>query len=532
MSHKVVQCPGCNVKLKFKSNAQRTTVNCPKCSQKIVFRSTEPIEELIEVEPEPIEPGPAVPRRPAPPARPPRRSQRSPQSPNSPKAGDSEEDVFDYFGANEEKPKQRPRQRVRSNEPAAPLQRRERKRPEKSGSLLLTAAFVGIPLLLIVGGGWLAYRLIAGPGEPDVDPGVIAQDDGQFDPSTGLSSNNGNAAANINSASVNPQPNDNSAPPAAGVQPVQPAERPRHQAPRVAVRPAPADVNRQAVAGGLAYQWNPGDSHTYRLTVVAGDGIAKSTISGGCTYTVTGNAGQQVEEVEGSGTGFVVAANGYIATCAHVVDGARRIEVTVGSKMYEAKVVVSKPGLDLAIIKIDADNLKVSHLGNSDNVQLTQKVRAFGFPLSSMLGTGLKSAAGEVGGVVMHPKHGKQIQTDAPVNPGNSGGPMVNENGQVIGVVSSKIAARFASSVGFAVPVNEVKKLMTEQGIRVPGAGPGRPLVGQALLSQITPTVAFIKVKGGANGDAYRVKFSANYTQSESRAVSYTHLTLPTKRIV
>ena len=249
---------------------------------------------------------------------------------------------------------------------------------------------------------------------------------------------------------------------------------------------------------------------------MAGESAERQYIQGLCTYNVSDNGFDYGDEAEASGTGFAIAANGYIATCAHLITGARVIDVTIGGKKYRAKVAVQNEQLDLAILKIQASNLPVLQFGNSDSVRLAESVRAFGFPLSSMLGTDIKSASGEVSGIVMHPKYGKQIQTDAPINPGNSGGPIVNDTGQVIGIASSGIAARFASSIGFAVPINELKKMITQQGLDVPAPGAGEKLAGPELAKKVTPAVALINIKGVLDGHVFEVKYTADYTQTAS----------------
>ena len=134
-----------------------------------------------------------------------------------------------------------------------------------------------------------------------------------------------------------------------------------------------------------------------------------------------------------------MTADGHIGTCAHVIEGARQIEVSIGEKLYTGKVVSKDARRDIAILKIDALQLPVSRFADSDKVQLAEQVRAFGFPLSSVLGTGIKVATGAVAGIVLDPDQGRQIQTDAPINSGNSGGPIVNNSGQVIGIASSKL---------------------------------------------------------------------------------------------
>lgn len=293
--------------------------------------------------------------------------------------------------------------------------------------------------------------------------------------------------------------------------------------PSVGVPPAPTVPTTPAVAAppnpprgqrALRYQWQKGDTHVYQLTISADLGSGKHSISGSCVYNVKSDAAEPDDVHEGSGSGFVVSADGIIATCAHVVDGARSIEVTLGDQTYPATVIVSKRKLDLALIQIEAQGLPVARLGNSDEVQLAENVRAFGFPLSTMLGTGIKVATGAVAGIVMHPERGKQIQTDAPINAGNSGGPIVNDSGHVIGIASSKISSSAASSVGFAVPVNKLKSLMRDQNLTPPLAGNSQRQNGPEIAARVTPTVAFIKVSGVSAGQVYDVDYNASFTQS------------------
>lgn len=500
MSHKVVQCPGCSVKLKFKPRGERTTVNCPKCGQKIAFRSQEPPpveEELLEVEPEPAKPAPKPPPRPGQSSRRPSGPPKRRPQPVPGELADTKDDIYDYFGVEDEpEPPRRESSQTRPKS-AEPLQRRERKRApdSRSSSIGLTLLMVLVPLGLLGGGAWLAYRLVAGPGpevaENDADAGIPVTDLAPNEPAD-------NRSAKASPANVNPvQPRPNPNPP-----PIARNEPPR--AGNVAVQP-----------GGLRYQWKPGQQHVYSVSIQAGDDRSGQTITGNCTYTVDGIGMAGADSGRASGTGFVISADGYVATCAHVVEGANRIDVTIGGRTYRGRVIASKKHLDLALVKINASGLPVSQLGDSDRVQLAESVRAFGFPLSSMLGTSIKSAAGEVSGITMHPKHGKQIQTDAPINPGNSGGPLVNDSGQVVGVASSKIAARFASSVGFAVPVNELKKMIRDQGVAVPGAGSGQKLSGTALAKKVTPSVCYIEVRGALGEQVYNVRYSASYSQHQ-----------------
>lgn len=167
----------------------------------------------------------------------------------------------------------------------------------------------------------------------------------------------------------------------------------------------------------------------------------------------------------GAGSGVIVNPDGYIITNNHVVDGAESdgIEVVLNDKRrFKAKVIGTDPSTDLAVIKIDGNDLPTAALGNSDELQVGEWVIAVGNPLGlqSTVTAGIVSAIGRSGIGVIRDTYGIEnfIQTDAAINPGNSGGPLVNLNGEVVGI-NSAIAttnARF-QGYGFAIPVNLAK---------------------------------------------------------------------------
>lgn len=168
------------------------------------------------------------------------------------------------------------------------------------------------------------------------------------------------------------------------------------------------------------------------------------------------------EEVEGIGSGFIINENGEILTNYHVVKGAKEVHVTLSTgKEVPAEVVNYDEAQDIALLKLK-EKIKVpavAELGNSDNLQPGQTVVAIGTPLSkefaSTITQGIISAVGRT----VDTKTGKQInliQTDAAINPGNSGGPLVNAEGQVIGINTLKVSGG-AEGLGFAIPINEVK---------------------------------------------------------------------------
>jgi serine protease Do len=167
------------------------------------------------------------------------------------------------------------------------------------------------------------------------------------------------------------------------------------------------------------------------------------------------------DEPSGTGTGFVVNADGYLLTCFHVVKGAAKVRVSVGGKSYDAAVLSTDEKRDLALLQIPAKGLTPLPLANSNAVEVGQEVRAFGFPLASALGEDLKVTRGTVAGVSMREAL-KVIQIDAAVNPGNSGGPLVNMAGEVIGITSVKIVASEVEGIGYAISSNEAKPIIED----------------------------------------------------------------------
>ncbi len=175
-------------------------------------------------------------------------------------------------------------------------------------------------------------------------------------------------------------------------------------------------------------------------------------------------------EQQGSGSGVIISADGYIVTNNHVVEGADEIKVNLyDNREYSAKIIGTDPSTDLAVVKIDAKDLQFLSFANSDDVQIGQWVLAVGNPfnLSSTVTAGIVSAkARNIN--ILREKAGNLaiesfIQTDAAVNPGNSGGALVDLNGQLIGI-NSAIATPTGSYAGysFAIPSNLVNKVVKD----------------------------------------------------------------------
>jgi serine protease Do len=171
------------------------------------------------------------------------------------------------------------------------------------------------------------------------------------------------------------------------------------------------------------------------------------------------------KEQEGSGSGIIISPDGYIVTNNHVVNKATSVKVGLSdNRTYTAKVIGTDPLTDIAVIKINAHNLPVAYLGDSDSLKVGQWVMAVGNPLAltSTVTAGIVSALGRGQLHLINNSYGVEdfIQTDAVINPGNSGGALVDLSGAVIGV-NAAIATSTGSFIGygFAIPINIVKSV-------------------------------------------------------------------------
>lgn len=165
----------------------------------------------------------------------------------------------------------------------------------------------------------------------------------------------------------------------------------------------------------------------------------------------------------GAGSGVILSEDGYIVTNNHVIEGANTITVkTRDGKSYNAKLIGTDSSTDLAVIKIDATGLKPAVLGNSSELQVGDTAIAIGNPLGELGGTvttGIVSALDREVTIDNQTMH--LLQTNAAINPGNSGGGLFNDQGELIGIVNAKSSGSNIEGLGFAIPINRAKDVIT-----------------------------------------------------------------------
>jgi len=177
----------------------------------------------------------------------------------------------------------------------------------------------------------------------------------------------------------------------------------------------------------------------------------------------TGGFSQQYIK-SGAGSGVIIDSEGYIVTNHHVIEGARKITVTLrDGQNYAATLVGYDEKMDLALLKVEAEGLIAAVLGDSDTLKVGQRTIAIGNPLGQLGGTVTEGIISALDRNISSENTAETlIQTDAAINPGNSGGALINSQGQIIGITSSKIADTDVEGLGFAIPIDFAKPIIED----------------------------------------------------------------------
>ena len=235
--------------------------------------------------------------------------------------------------------------------------------------------------------------------------------------------------------------------------------------------------------------------------------VYAANVNSAVSINVTGTAGTnffgQPVQTASSGSGFVLTENGYIVTNYHVVKSAETVKVTLyNGDEYEAKYVGGDEDYDIAVIKVEAEGLQAVTLGDSDTLNVGDHVLAIGNPLGELtfsMSGGMVSSVNRAINVDGTPFN--MIQTDASINSGNSGGPLFNQYGEVVGIVSAKYSSSGSGAsvegLGFAIPMNDVFAMI--QDIMTNGYITNKPylaITGGTMTEQMAAQYRYDITKG------------------------------------
>ncbi len=268
----------------------------------------------------------------------------------------------------------------------------------------------------------------------------------------------------------------------------------------------------------LRYQWQADQTHGYHFTIEARIENSTYSTTGLCNYQVDTSLGVQAAKAKakGSGTAFVVDPRGILMTAAHVIDEATSVIVKLDGKNYVAHILEIDRVKDIALLKIDVNGLPVLTLADSDRVELGEVVWSLGYPLSDVLGSSLKINSGMISGL-SQTKEGKLFQVDASLNPGNSGGPIFNEFGHVVGVAIRKLNGPAITDVGFTCPINESRALLKQAGAALaPRPTSMRKLDGPSLVAATQRSIALVEVESDPTRDSTKLTYVTTYSTRKS----------------
>ncbi len=249
----------------------------------------------------------------------------------------------------------------------------------------------------------------------------------------------------------------------------------------------------------------------YKLSSVYA--ITKDTVVEITTESMKTGSFMQQYVTTGAGSGVIISENGYIVTNHHVIEGATRITVTLtNSAKYEAILIGSDEKTDLAVLKIDAQNLSKATIGVSSDLLVGEDILVIGNPLGSLGGSltdGIISATARqitIDGQIM-----TLLQTNAAVNPGNSGGAMFNMAGQLVGIVNAKYTDETVEGIGFAIPIDSAKPVIED--LAKYGYVTGRTNIGLTIeygtyITSVGNAYWITEIKAGSDAESIGIKLA------------------------
>lgn len=219
-------------------------------------------------------------------------------------------------------------------------------------------------------------------------------------------------------------------------------------------------INQVESSNGVTKASSTSASATSDIVKKTADSVVEIATEG----TTTGTFARQYV-TKGAGSGVIISSDGYIVTNHHVIDNANTIKVTLrdASTTYDATLIGSDEDNDIALIKIDAEGLTAATFGDSSSLAVGDYVVAIGNPLGTLGGTvtdGIISALARE--VTIEDKNMTLLQTNAQISPGNSGGGLFNEKGELVGIVNAKDSATEVEGIAFAIPVNNVLDIIKD----------------------------------------------------------------------
>jgi S1-C subfamily serine protease len=271
--------------------------------------------------------------------------------------------------------------------------------------------------------------------------------------------------------------------------------------------------------GNYSYENKQGDERTVHDfdvgTVCSRDEIPDSVMSGRKAFDVMVQNGTPTEDIlsklpesedlQANGSGFFITVDGYLVTNFHVVKGANKVKVKTGSGVYPAQIVLTDPTNDLALLKVSGQFKPLSI--SQDDAQLGESVFTIGFPDIILQGLQPKYTDGRISSLAGIKDDPKDYQISVPVQPGNSGGPLVDMNGNVVGIVEAKLDFAAALDVSGDLPQNvnyAIKgKIISDFIARFPAIklNPTQPVTANAVVSNTQQSVAIVLVYGSVQPD-------------------------------